>query len=215
MQNIDYAKKIKHKQRLERQEPIPYSRPRPEKSSAIKEFLSTQNREIPLFHLFLGGVLFFTSGLFVGQKLERKEASFEMNEVKSFSNAAPTEAKEKQVSETENKEGDFEESSANSKEKPIKPSHASLPKEFQYPPKSNQINYIIQLGNFSKEDAMKLAASLLKEKQEFQGRIFRTSTGKLYLGYYYDEKEARLVLKKVRKFQNGVFAEAGLKNIQF
>jgi nitrous oxidase accessory protein NosD len=71
------------------------------------------------------------------------------------------------------------------------------------------------MGTYSKEDASKLASSLIREKQEFQGRIFRTTTGKLYAGYFYNFKDAKIMLKKLKKFQDGTFSDASIKNIQF
>ncbi|HMV42413.1 MAG TPA: SPOR domain-containing protein, partial [Leptospiraceae bacterium] len=91
----------------------------------------------------------------------------------------------------------------------------TIHKDLKFPPKLNQVNYIIQIGTFSREEANKWGASLIKDQQDFQGRLFRTSTGKLYLGYYYNIKDAKLVLKQVKKFRGGVFEEASIKNIQF
>ena len=71
------------------------------------------------------------------------------------------------------------------------------------------------MGSFSKEEGSKIASSLIREKQEFQGKIFRTTTGKLYAGYFYTYKDAKIMLKKLKKFQDGTFSEASIKNIQF
>ena len=60
-----------------------------------------------------------------------------------------------------------------------------------------------------------MGASLIKDQQEFQGRLFRTSTGKLYLGYYYSVKDAKMVLKQIKKIPRWSFEEASIKNIQF
>ncbi|MCX8000574.1 MAG: SPOR domain-containing protein, partial [Leptospiraceae bacterium] len=169
-----------------------------------------QKFEIPtisLWYVLLIGVFLFTSGLFLGMKISQKESSFASSEVQSFRNISETEANSERT-----RADIIEPEPTNERENSI---ISSVPKNLQFPPKLNQVNYIIQLGNFSIEDANKYAASLIHERQEFQGRVFRTSTGKLYLGFYYDLKEAKSVLKKIKKFQGGIFQDAEIKNIQF
>lgn len=225
MQNLDYGKRFRKEktrqapiQRPKPAEPV-FSKPSPKKnSSQISDFFSkVQVNPLPVWYYFIIGILLFTSGVFVGMKLDQKESHFASNEMSSFRNvpnADTISTSEPEASVSAKPE--IQESPGSGREDTLDSGNlASVPKNLQFPPKINQVNYIIQLGNFSREDSTKWAASLIREKQEFQGRIFRTSTGKLYLGYYYDLKEAKAVLKKVKKFQGGAFQEASIKNIQF
>lgn len=225
MQNTDYAKKFRKKkfQKIEAEiSPQVTSHKasfnlKAKKNSKL-DFLSNDSRNLEslplptlsLWHFLLIGIFLFTSGLFIGMKISQKESSFASGEVHSFRNISEaestTESKPRaEISEPENP-SELEQNSN---------LFSSIPKNLQFPPKLNQMNYIIQLGSFSLEDANKYAASLIHERQEFQGRVFRTATGKLYLGFYYDLKEAKSVLKKIKKFQGGIFQDAEIKNIQF
>lgn len=189
------------------------------------QLIQNRTQSIPPLYLFVGAALFFTSGLIIGMRIDHQESSFsagqtEVNSFKNVSSAAPQNGTGQ--TETENpSDSDFNaETQAQPSKEEVrsvsKNQNAAVPKNIQFPPKENQVNYIIQLGSFNKEEAVHYAASLIKERQEFQGRIFRgTSTGKLFLGYFYDENEAKNALKRVKKFRNGIFAEASIKNIQF
>lgn len=221
MQNTDYAKKFRKKKIFQQASEVGsssfsksenYSR---ERRNAKAYHLTSANLpkfefapSISLWYVLVIGVFLFTSGLFVGMRISQKESAFASGEVQSFKNvsenseSSPLEKTRAEISET------FPESEEN-------PLLSSFPKNLQFPPKLNQTNYMIQLGTFSPEEANKYAASLIHERQEFQGRVFRTSTGKLYLGFYYDLKEAKNVLKKIKKFQGGIFQEAEIKNVQF
>ncbi len=241
MQNFDYSKKYKRAVRAPQQTkptesketPTLQNRPiLPKKSpSTTTPFLQmlTQQSGQPLsfVYLFIGAVLFFTSGLILGLKIDQKETHFASNEYNSFKNIDSQESSSSSKgNSTETVEENSESASASSNEDSedsfnlkdsIKKSSglSSIPKNLQFPPKLNQVNYIIQLGSFTREEATRLGAALIRERQEFQGRIFRTTTGKLYLGYYYELNEAKATLKKVRKLQKGSFSDASIKNIQF
>lgn len=229
MQNTDYGKRF----RKEKSKPIIQPRPQPseqvfkktppvkKQNQSFAELFSglfsgfNQSQPAGYFYFFLIGMLLFTTGVYVGMKLDQKESTFASNELNSYRNIQTDNQPELSEKKSSPKV-DLNEDAHSTKEEILDSGNtASVPKNLQFPPKLNQVNYIIQLGNFSREDATKWAASLIREKQEFQGRIFRTSTGKLYLGYYYDLKEAKVVLKKVKKFQNGPFQDASIKNIQF
>lgn len=169
--------------------------------------------------------MLFTSGLVVGMKIDQRENYFSNNEVNSFRNVNSNNGQELSIDESSSDESignkpqqsDSDESFNTAQEtgKSTRTALPSIQKDLKYPPRLGQVNYIIQIGTFSREDANKWGAQLIKERQEFQGRLFRTSTGKLYLGYYYNLKEAKQTLKRVKKFRDGVFEEAGIKNIHF
>lgn len=216
MQNIDYARKFRKKKIVHS---IPeQSLPQGLKPSHVlrdkKAFkIKTQSHEshkfevptISFWYFLLIGIFLFTSGLFIGMKISQKESSFASGDLQSFKNISETEFSSEKTRAEIIEPDSTEENSFLS----------YVPKNLQFPPKLNQMNYIIQLGTFTPEEANKYAASLIHERQEFQGRVFRTTTGKLYLGFYYDLKEAKNVLKKIRKFQGGIFQDAEIKNIQF
>ena len=155
-------------------------------------------------------------------KIDQKESYFSGNESNTFRNVNTSENSlsvetSEQTNSRESKPENSEDGFSNEvvTNKVTKTALPSIHKDLKFPPKLNQINYIIQIGTFSREEANKWGASLIKDQQEFQGRLFRTSTGKLYLGYYYNVKDAKLVLKQIKKFRGGVFEEASIKNIQF
>ncbi|HMV76895.1 MAG TPA: SPOR domain-containing protein [Leptospiraceae bacterium] len=232
MQNIDYSKKIKKEERRLTplhpvQETVSQKLKSANKPSALMQLIQNRTQSIPPLYLFVGAALFFTSGLIIGMRIDHQESSFsagqpEINSFKNVNNSAP-QTNSSAPSETESSSGDSDfnaETQAQPQKEEVKSAaknqNIAVPKNIQFPPKENQVNYIIQLGSFNKEEAVHYAASLIKERQEFQGRIFRgTSTGKLFLGYFYDENEAKNALKRVKKFRNGIFAEASIKNIQF
>lgn len=223
MQNTDYAKKFRKRKsfsqvpevgNLSTSKTSGYSHER--KSSKIYHPHITSESiskfefapSISLWYVLVIGVFLFTSGLFVGMRISQRESAFASGEVQSFKNIS--ENSESSISERTRAE--ISETSPESEENST---FSSIPRNLQFPPKLNQTNYMIQLGTFSPEDANKYAASLIHERQEFQGRVFRTSTGKLYLGFYYDLREAKNVLKKIKKFQGGIFQEAEIKSVQF
>ncbi len=217
MQNVDFSKrkpKVVPSPRVNPQTTYPKIEVRSlkdPKNKSLFDILQQKNQSIPGIYILVGGILLFTAGFILGMKTDQKEALFSSNEAASFRNI--NSEIEQDVPSPKNEENDFEPSRGSEREEPK--SIPVIPKNIQFPPKPNQVNYIIQMGTFSKEDASKLASSLIREKQEFQGRIFRTTTGKLYAGYFYNFKDAKLMLKKLKKFQDGTFSEASIKNIQF
>ena len=225
MQNVDYSRKLKREERrLHSTEPkIPLGKnSRNSGSGSILNILNSNHQPLSFLYLFIGAILFFTSGLVIGMKIDQKESYFSGNESNTFRNVNTSENSlsvetSEQTNSRESKPGNSEDGFSNEvvTNKVTKTALPSIHKDLKFPPKLNQINYIIQIGTFSREEANKWGASLIKDQQEFQGRLFRTSTGKLYLGYYYNVKDAKLVLKQIKKFRGGVFEEASIKNIQF
>ncbi len=218
MQNIDFSKrKLKNTPTSRRVPPSPSPKietrsPKASSNKSLFDLLQQRNQSIPGMYLLVGGILLFTAGFILGMKTDQKEALFSSNETASFRNI------DSEIEQSDSKKQDdseFETAKNTEKNAEEIKQNSSLPRNLQYPPKPNQVNYIIQLGTFSKEDAGKIVSGLIREKQEFQGRIFRTTTGKLYAGYFYNFKEAKSMLKKLKKFQEGTFSEASIKNIQF
>ncbi|GBF50788.1 hypothetical protein LPTSP4_23150 [Leptospira ryugenii] len=102
-------------------------------------------------------------------------------------------------------------------EKPTEPSPetaSSLVPGLKFPPKNDQINYMVQIGNFSPEEAGKLGKQLMQADPSLQGRIFRTSTGKLYAGYFYRMEDAREALDRISR-QIPYSGDAMVKTIRF
>lgn len=211
MQNVDFSKKktkptpsslkpsIKSNSRIEK--------PKAEmKTNGLFDLLQQRNQSIPGMYLLLGSILLFTAGFILGMKTSQNETIFSNNQSLAFRNINPD--VEQDIPPLKSVETEVSPEKEETKQAP-------LPYNMQFPPKPNQLNYIIQLGSFTKEEASKQGAALIRERQEFQGRIFRTTTGKLYVGFFYNYKDAKLMLKKVKKFQDGIFSDASIKNIQF
>lgn len=228
MQNVDYSRKLKRDDRRFNSSEPKISLGKASKNlgtGTILNILNSNHQPLSFLYLFIGAILFFTSGLVIGMKIDQKESYFTGNESNTFRNVNSSENTLSVESEgaenalhSENKAELSDDDGFKSEVKTNKVTKTALPtihKDLKFPPKLNQVNYIIQIGTFSREEANKWGASLIKDQQEFQGRLFRTSTGKLYLGYYYSVKDAKFVLRKIKKFRGGVFEEASIKNIQF
>lgn len=212
MQNVDFSRK---KPKITGLKPPPKTNPRvdtkPIRESktggSLFDLLQQRNQSIPGLYILLGGILLFTAGFIAGMKVNQNETAFN-NQSLAFRNV--NSEIDQDIPPLKNEDN---ESSPADKEENKQP--GTIPYNIQYPPRSNQTNFIIQLGTYSKEEATKLGASLIREKQEFQGRIFRTTTGKLYAGFFYNQKDAKNMLKKIKKFQDGTFSDASIKTIQF
>lgn len=195
MQNIDYSRRLRGSYGPQpSQEPLEFGSYH--SHSSQKE--STKPRSA--FVLLIGAILLFTSGMVVGIQLNQKEKGFESNQEKSFSNLGKT--SRTQTSET------------NPEEQPNQNSPSPFPTTLKFPPKNDQINYMVQIGNFSPEEAVQIGKQLMTSEPSLQGRIFRTSTGKLYAGYFYRMEDARDALDKISaKIPNA--ADAMVKTIRF
>ncbi len=195
MQNIDYSRRLRGSYSHQPgQEPLEFGSYHPHTNQ--KE--STKPRSA--FVLLIGAILLFTSGMVVGIQLNQKEKGFESNQEKSFSNLGKT--SRIQAPET-NPEAQATQSSS-----------SPFPTTLKFPPKNDQINYMVQIGNFSPEEAVQIGKHLMTSEPSLQGRIFRTSTGKLYAGYFYRMEDARDALDKIStKIPNA--ADAMVKTIRF
>lgn len=212
MQNVDYSKAVSrdthkvipHKEAKSRMIAAESTRTIREHSGSFMNMIQQEGNSLSFLYLFVGAILFFTSGLVVGMKIDQKENYFSHNEVNSFANPSET-ASEQEYNEPT--------TAKRSREELKTPGHA--PKGLKFPPLENHTNYIIRIGSFSLKDANKWGRFLIKNNQDFQGRLFRTSTGKLYLGYYYDKQSVKQALRYVKKVNGGRFAKAKAKRIKF
>lgn len=222
MQNIDYSRKLKP-YKTGSQEPKP-SKNSYKKKESIFNLFQQNSGGISFLYLLIGASLLFTSGLVIGTRIEQKETEISENDrtIKNVGKSSIEETNsEEEITPSKKKDGtenkaEFTDSfSVDQNTQKSTKSNFPISKDLKYPPKLNQVNYILQLGTFSKDEANKWASILIKEKQEFQGRFFRTGSGKLYLGYYYSLKDANLSLKSLKKLKDGAFEEASLKKVEF
>ena len=208
MQNIDYSR------RLRGSSGFSHSAHEPQMDYSSYPTYGVQKESAKpksAFVLLIGAILLFTSGMVVGIQLNQKEKSFQTNQEKSFANVGKSSRTLTPETRTENSESTPEESSSPS-------SHARdsspFPTTLKFPPKNDQINYMVQIGNFPPEEAVQIGKQLMVSEPTLQGRIFRTSTGKLYAGYFYRMEDARDALDKiVSKLPNA--SDAMVKTIRF
>jgi hypothetical protein len=223
MQNIDYSKKLSQEKVKKRVVSSNFQTPRnfnsfpivssQESSNSFLGLVSQQSQPLSILYLFIGAILFFTSGLIVGMKIDQKEAYFSNNtDTTSFRNVVTEVEKKEETGEVtptktnlaETKSGIFS-----------KKSLSSVPQGLVYQPVPNKVNYIIHVGSFSPSDAKKWGKYLIRQKQDFQGRLFKTVSGKLYIGYYYEKEDVRKALKQVQVLNESAFSNASIKKVQF
>lgn len=153
------------------------------------------------FSLFIGAILLFTGGMVVGLHLSQTEENYrnsgQSNEI-ALKNTSPAKLPEPVA-----------------KDSSIEASPVFYPKNLKFPPKIDQINYIIEVGAFEPGESSRVGKLILKEFPEFKGKLFRTSTGKLFAGYFYQQEEAKQALQQLRAFENDDFTDAELKTIRF
>lgn len=210
MQNIDYSRRLKTRE-------IP--NPKPITSHQLATFaghtLSRSPKSPSFLFIMVGAILLFTSGLVIGLKMDQKENNFAQNETKethSFKNISSQEPS--QIEEIGEKAAKaIEPPTKLVKEKRKK--ETPQPRGLKYPPKTGELNYMIQLGNFPPEKSLPIGNKLIQTKPELQGRLFRTTSGKLYLGYFYSEEEAKKVLSKVKSQSGGIFQGATIKTLEY
>ncbi|MCB1157210.1 MAG: hypothetical protein H7A25_05665 [Leptospiraceae bacterium] len=230
MQNYDYSKQIKldNRKHISQNETRislhSYSSYNQQPASAegtgkssIMNLISgkshPQSQPLSFIYLFVGAVLFFTSGLVVGMKIDQKESLFAKNEVNTFKNVGQS---EKPAFSPPGAETALEEEKEQIEpRKKLSPNETSVPTGLKFPPRADSLNFIIQVGQFSKEDANKWGRFLIRKKQSFQGRLLRTSSGKLYLGYYYSANKARRILKMLKTMEEAPFENASIKKVRF
>lgn len=185
MQNIDYSRRLRGSSCLYQTQGDSQGT----QSSAYQTHYGNETvKPKSAFILLIGAILLFTSGMVVGIQLNQKEKGFQSNQEKSFSNVGKS---------TLHKQERAEPAQDSKEETTSAATSTPFPTSLKFPPKNDQINYMIQIGNFSPEEAMQMGKGLMMAEPSLQGRLFRTSTGKLYAGYYYRMEDAREALEKI------------------
>ncbi|MDF3818976.1 hypothetical protein P3G55_03635 [Leptospira sp. 96542] len=204
MQNIDYSRRLRGGRNLEG-EFTPSSFPQLGHSS-------TGGKPKSAFILLIGAILLFTSGMVVGIQLGQKESGFKaQSDGARFSNLGKPKTNESFSSkpESQNQNSGLEDLGATPSQ-----SNSPFPSALKFPPKNDQINYMVQIGDFTPEESVSVGKDLIEKNPTLRGRIFRTSTGKLFAGYFYRMEDAKEVLDSLKaKFPE--LNEAQVKTIRF
>ena len=154
-------------------------------SSAREQHLPVRTEHKSGFILFTGAIFIFTAGIFVGMGIEKRESQYKGKTV-SFRNFGKENPKDgKTASKKDNSPGN----------------DAGI----QYPPREGQINYVIFVGDYGAAQAGAVGKDIIHKMSSMQGRIFKTSSGKLYIGYFYQKNEAEAALKNL--------TTAGIKDV--
>ncbi|MCG6194935.1 hypothetical protein LFX25_16980 [Leptospira sp. FAT2] len=226
MQNIDYSRRLKQSSiRTPVRETSDFDRTiqtvqhSKKSGSPIQIFSSTRSA----FVLLLGSISLFTAGLVVGLKLDQKEETFAQNELQTFRNVSSQEKKNSNgglrslfssSSESESVESlknPESLSKLNSKENSSGNGHDS---KLLYPPQTGETNYLVVVPTSDSLQAVELGKRLLMARNEFKGRIFRSSKGELYLGYFYSEEEAKEAMEKVQPLNDPAFHSAKVRSLK-
>ncbi|ALO27903.1 MULTISPECIES: hypothetical protein [Leptospira] len=225
MQNIDYSRRLRQstvrtpvRENADFNRTIQTVQHDKKSGSPIQIFSSTRSA----FILLLGSVSLFTAGLVVGLKLDQKEEAFARNELQTFRNVPTGERK--------NENGGGLRSlffPAKETEESLKNQESLLrlnPKEdsfgtsgdskILYPPRLGETNYLVVIATSDSLQAVELGKRLLMAKNEFKGRIFRSSKGELYLGYFYSEEKAQEALEKIQPLNNPAFHSAKIRSLK-
>ncbi|EMO84183.1 hypothetical protein [Leptospira santarosai] len=224
MQNIDYSRRLRQisirtpvRENIDFNRTIQTVQHDKRSGSPIQIFSSTRSA----FILLLGSISLFTAGLVVGLKLDQKEETFAQNELQTFRNVSTREKK------NENgglgslffsaKESDSVESLKNqeslSKLNP-KENSSDTDSKILYPPRLGETNYLVVIATSDSLQAVELGKRLLMARSEFKGRIFRSSKGELYLGYFYSEEKAKEALEKIRPLNDPIFHSAKIRSFK-
>ncbi|RHX92362.1 hypothetical protein [Leptospira stimsonii] len=223
MQNIDYSRRLKQSSiRTPVREPADFDRTiqmvqhSKKSGSPIQIFSSTRS----VFILLLGSISLFTAGLVVGLKLDQKEETFAQNELQTFRNVSSQEKK----NESGGIKSLFSSSETDSTDSLKNPESLSLMKKQEststndskilFPPQAGETNYLVVIGTSDSLKAVELGKRLLMARNEFKGRIFRSSKGELYLGYFYSEEEAKEALEKIQPLNDPAFHSAKVRSIK-
>ncbi|HMV45969.1 MAG TPA: hypothetical protein PKD50_25840, partial [Leptospiraceae bacterium] len=78
MQNVDYSRKLRRDdKRSHSTEPrIPLKTSKSSNNGSILNLLNSSHQPLSFLYLFIGAILFFTSGLVIGMKIDQKESYF-------------------------------------------------------------------------------------------------------------------------------------------
>ncbi|EKR28721.1 hypothetical protein [Leptospira interrogans] len=224
MQNIDYSRRLKQSTvRPPVRENTDFSRTiqtvqhHKKSGSPIQIFSSTRSA----FVLLLGSISLFTAGIVVGLKLDQKEESFAQNEIQTTLRNVPSHEKKNEIRSL------FFSNQKNEEPEPLKNQESLLklnskesvsgvngdPK-ILYPPQVGETNYLVVVGTSDSLQAVGLGKRILMARNEFKGRIFRSSKGELYLGYFYSEEEAKEALEKIQPLNDPLFHSAKVRALK-
>lgn len=203
MQNIDYSRKLRSGR--------PYEGEVPSYSPQPHSYLGNAQKPKSAFILLVGGILLFTSGMVVGIQLGQKETKFKENSETSFSNVGNQKIPAPKLSESN---GEAQNQDQSQGDHSSSPSESPFPQALKFPPKNDQINYMVQIGDFTPEEAVAVGKQLIETNPSLRGRIFRTSTGKLFAGYFYRLDDAKETLEAV-KSKLPALTDAQVKTIRF
>lgn len=206
MQNIDYSRKLRSGRPLEGEVPS--------YSPQTHSYLGNTQKPKSAFILLIGGILLFTSGMVVGIQLGQKETKFKENSETSFSNVGATQRLPAPKVTTANPEEEGRDKEENQSNEPSPSVGSPFPQTLKFPPKNDQINYMVQIGDFTPEEAVAVGKQLIDTNPSLRGRIFRTSTGKLFAGYFYRLEDAKETLEAV-KSKLPALSDAQVKTIRF
>ncbi|MCW7497514.1 hypothetical protein ND860_13310 [Leptospira levettii] len=205
MQNIDYSRKLRSGRPYDGENANHSPFPTPSYSQVSAKPKSA-------FILLIGGILLFTSGMVVGIQLGQKESKFKENAETSFSNVGTKSQSSSIPSPTQRGSDETNETEKSSSEQ--NGGSSPFPSTLKFPPKNDQINYMVQIGDFSPEEAVSIGKQLIESQPNLRGRIFRTSTGKLFAGYFYRLEDAKETLDIV-KGKLPQLTSAEVKTIRF
>ncbi|EPG74459.1 hypothetical protein LEP1GSC058_3593 [Leptospira fainei serovar Hurstbridge str. BUT 6] len=216
MQNIDYSRRLKQtgirggaaNRPLDSQPTVQTIQHIRGSTSPIRSFPSSRS----LFLVLIGAISLFTAGVVVGLRLDQKEQAFAQNEAQSFYNTGKLSRKNPPETIEQRENSDQPESKSDSVQKQEnkvserteeKPSSGS--NGLKFPARSDRENYFISIPTSDSLEAMEVGKKLLRAKPEFQGRIFRSGQGELFIGYFYGKAEATQALDSIRPLNDPIF----------
>ncbi|EQA45322.1 hypothetical protein LEP1GSC050_3578 [Leptospira broomii serovar Hurstbridge str. 5399] len=216
MQNIDYSRRLKQtgirggtaNRPLDSQPTVQTIQHVRGSASPIRSFPSSRS----LFLILVGAISLFTAGVVVGLRLDQKEQAFAQNETQSFYNTGKFSRRNPAETIEQRENSGQAEVKSESSEKPEskdfghaeeKPSSEN--KGLKFPARSDRENYFISIPTSDSLEAMEVGKKLLRAKPEFQGRIFRSGHGELFIGYFYGKAEATQALESIRPLNDPIF----------
>ncbi|EKO17405.1 hypothetical protein [Leptospira kirschneri] len=221
MQNIDYSRRLKQstvrtpvRENTDFNRTIQTVQHHKKSGSPIQIFSSTRSA----FVLLLGSISLFTAGIVVGLKLDQKEESFARNEIQTLRNVPSHEKKNETrslfFSNQKNEEPLKNQESLSKLNFKENVSGVNGDSKILYPPQSGETNYLVVVGTSDSLQAVELGKRILMARNEFKGRIFRSSKGELYLGYFYSEEEAKEALEKIQPLNDPLFHSAKIRTLK-
>ncbi|PJZ71236.1 hypothetical protein CH373_01625 [Leptospira perolatii] len=208
MQNIDYSRKLKQSPnragtRNESQHTVQTIQHVRGSLSPIRSFPSSRS----IFIVLIGAISIFTGGVVVGLRLDQKEQAFAQNETQSFYNTG-------KWKNSNSSESNADSGSAKS-ENLATAGQGNSGNSLKYPALESKDSYFISVPTSDSVEAMEAGKKLLRAHPEFQGRIFRSEQGELFVGYFYEKSEAVQALEAIRPLNDPVFHGSKLHKAKF